>query len=489
MPLLVGLSNAPVSCHLRTRPMTFISPEFLVFWIAVVALLRPIQANHGNKAVLLAASGLFCGWSHPWFLLPLVASAASTFWLGRELASEANASKRKIWLTAAVAVNVGLLGYFKYSSFLLGAFGIPPRSHGAILPLGISFYTIQAIGYAIDVYRRPGRAAGSFLDFALYLSFFPRLVAGPILRSAQFLPQLAERRPLSLDAETLLLFLGGAVKKSLVADNIAPLVSGVFDQPEHWPSPVIWLAVVGYTVQAYCDFSGYTDMAIAIARVLGYRLPPNFDYPFFARNPPDFWRRWHISLSSWVRDYLFTALPGSDRRGGRWLNTIATMALFGLWHGAAWTFVAWGVIHGLLLVGYDAYGALRRRLDSAYRPATGPVATALSIAAMQLCVVVAMIPFRAPTFSAAWVMIGKLVPHELPGSLEGVGLSQLQASRAAILILVFAIVHVLGRRAGRLEKRLAEFPVGLAVAGSFALGFVAYCLWPLDEPAFIYMKF
>ncbi|MGH7804670.1 MAG: MBOAT family O-acyltransferase, partial [Candidatus Binatia bacterium] len=197
-----------------------------------------------------------------------------------------------------------------------------------------------------------------------------------------------------------------------------------------------------------------------------------------------------ISLSSWVRDYIFASLPGDPQsKAARWRNTLAMMLAFGLWHGAAWTFVVWGLIHGALLVAYDAYGTLRRRLRHGYRPAIGPLATASSIAAMQFCVVIAMIPFRAPDLPTARKVLEKFVLYDVNFSFVGAGLSDIQASRALILIVVFALLHVLAYRVGRLERWLAAAPAPLAFAGCFALGVVAYYLWPLEEPAFIYLRF
>ena len=458
--------------------MAFHTPDFLAFWLVVVGVVAAVRPNEIRKWVLLAASYAFCAWSSVLFLPPLLVATALTFVFTRRLAEATSLSARRAWLWASIAVNVSLLGFFKYA----------PSS--VALPIGISFYTIQAIGYAVDVYRRPERGETRALDFALFLSFFPRLAAGPVLRSAAFLPQLVRRPVMRLDTDTLLLFLGGLIKKAIIADNLAPCVNGVFADPEHWPNPVVWLAVVAYTVQAYCDFSGYTDMAIAIGRTLGYRLPPNFDFPFFARNPSDFWRRWHISLSSWVRDYVFASLPGSrGGKGARWANTILMMLVFGLWHGATAPFLVWGLAHGLLLVAHDAYGTMRRRWNRRYQPATGPLATVASIGAMQLCVLLTMIPFRSPDLSAAWQLFLRFTFLDVHLSFAGAGLSDIQASRALILIVGFAVAHGLARSVGRLEEWMSRAPAPLAVLTCFAAAFLAYCLWPLDEPAFIYLRF
>ena len=279
------------------------------------------------------------------------------------LAIEAAPSERarRRLLAAAVAVPLGLLAFFKYTNFLvaqawwpLRALGLetPPPVFDIVLPLGISFYTFETIAYVVDVYRRRLPAERHPLDYALFLLFFPHLIAGPIVRAHQFLPQVRRDRRLDWSRVELgvRLFVFGMLKK-VVADQLAMLVDPVFGRPDAYATSTIWTAVVCYAVQIYCDFSGYSDMAIGGAHVLGIKLPTNFRMPYFAASPAEFWRRWHITLSTWLRDYLYIPLGGN--RHGAWQtyrNLMLTMLLGGLWHGAAWTFVVWGGYHGLLLV-------------------------------------------------------------------------------------------------------------------------------------------
>jgi len=261
-----------------------------------------------------------------------------------------------------LGANLGTLAFFKYCNFfiasaaaLLAWLGLPASVHtlNIIIPVGVSFYTFHSMSYTIDVYRGKMRAVSSLLDVACFIGFFPQMVAGPIVRAFAFLPQLQSLRKFSnVDVRgALVLFLTGFIKKACIADGVAPFVDRYFAAPGNFTAASAWVGVLFYAIQIYCDFSGYTDMAIACARLLGYELPINFRFPYFARNISEFWHRWHISLSSWLRDYLYIPLGGN--RGPRWFvyrNIMITMLLGGLWHGGAWTFVIWGGLHGLALV-------------------------------------------------------------------------------------------------------------------------------------------
>ena len=476
--------------------MLFHTPEFVVFLFAVVLGLGFIHDNERRKLWLLGASYVFAAWSHPVSVLVLVVATLTTFEAARRLAVESRNAVRKAYVGVVVAVTLGLLATFKYADFALEnlrALGadVAATPLGLVLPIGISFYVLQAIGYTVDVYRRPARASTSLTDVALFLAFFPRLNAGPILRSAAFFPQLRDRAVAAFEPQTLFLFAGGLAKKILIADNLQPFVRGIFDgDVSRWPSLIVLLAAVALTVQVYCDFSGYTDMAIAVGRLLGYRLPPNFDWPFLARNPSDFWRRWHISFSSWLRDYLYTALPGSRRSSVmRWANTFFLMVVAGLWHGPQWTFVCWGAAHGLMLVAHDAYGTVRKKLNPGYRPATGLVATTLSIVAMQSALLVTMIFFGSRSVSLAWIAIEKIVCFDGILSFSGMALPEIEGGRAMGLMFVFALLHLVTARFGGADGWLARAPLWVTTLASVILGFATYCLWPLDEAPFIYQQF
>jgi len=334
----------------------FTEPRFLVFFLVVFGLYWSLSSLVARKVWLASMSLLFYG-AWDWrFLLLLLGSAALDYSVGLGLGRAVAPRVRKSLLALSLTGQLGLLGFFKYYNFFVesgSAFlrwlGIPASDYtlAIILPAGISFYTFQTLSYTIDVYRKTLQPVRSPLDFALFVSFFPQLVAGPIVRASEFLPQLAAKRTFrDVDVRACLtLFLIGFIKKGLVSDTIAPVIEPVFAAPGAFTASSTWLSLFLYHVQIYCDFSGYSDMAIASAALLGFKLPKNFDFPFFARNISAFWQRWHISLSTWFRDYFYISLGGSR---GSSLKAMAlgsfTMMVVGLWHGADWQYVGFGVL-------------------------------------------------------------------------------------------------------------------------------------------------
>lgn len=348
--------------------MIFNSLVFWVFFAAVYGLYRALP-HRGQNVLLLVSSYFFYGWWDWRFLSLIFISTVVDYWAGlaMERAGE-NERRRRIALWVSVATNLGILGFFKYFNFfadslagLLQVVGVdtPVRHLNIILPVGISFYTFQTMSYTLDIYRRQLKPTRNFLDFAAFVSFFPQLVAGPIERAAKLLPQIEQPRTIRRgDMESgAWLVVWGLFKKCVVADNLAVLVDGVFGA-ETATGAAALLALYAFAFQIYCDFSGYSDIARGLARWMGIELMLNFNNPYFAVNPKEFWARWHISLSSWLRDYLYISLGGNRRgRGRRYANLALTMLLGGLWHGAAWTFVVWGAFHGLLLVVYHAWAS------------------------------------------------------------------------------------------------------------------------------------
>jgi D-alanyl-lipoteichoic acid acyltransferase DltB (MBOAT superfamily) len=308
--------------------------------------------------LLVASYAFYAAWD--WRFCGLLAvSTVVDFFVGRALAAEQERRRRRWIVTISVVVNLAILGFFKYAGFfstsfsdLMGALGwsVPPIVLDVVLPVGISFYTFQTMSYSIDVYRRRIEPTRRFLDFALYVAFFPQLVAGPIERPMRFLPQILQPRDITWEkiGTGAWLVLWGLFKKAVLADNLAALVDGVYAPDADPTSGEIMLATWGFAFQIYCDFSGYTDIARGVARIMGFDLMVNFNLPFWATSIDDYWRRWHISLSTWLRDYLYIPLGGN--RAGKWLtyrNLFLTMLLGGLWHGAAWTYVLWGAFHGV----------------------------------------------------------------------------------------------------------------------------------------------
>lgn len=339
--------------------MNFAQIEFIVFLAVVVLANARIARPTPRKVLLLAASYYFYAYWDYRFAGLLIFSTLLDYTIGGLLGKIGNRSVRGALLITSLVGNLGLLGFFKYYNFfidsartLLGDWGLGDGTLSIILPIGISFYTFQTLSYSIDVYRGKIAPCRSLLDFAVYVAFFPQLVAGPIVRASEFLPQLSRMlipRPDQVYSG-LMQMLRGFVKKVLIADHLATMVDPVFASPELFSWPTVVLAVFAYAGQIYGDFAGYSDIAIGSARLLGFELPENFDHPYLSRSPGDFWRRWHITLSTWLRDYLYIPL-GGNRVGPlqTYRNLMITMTLGGLWHGASWNFVIWGVWHGLAL--------------------------------------------------------------------------------------------------------------------------------------------
>ena len=334
---------------------------FLLTYVVYLALHR---STRGQNLALLLASYVFYGFWDWRFLGLLAVSTLVDFTVGRALHRARGERRRKLLLTVSACTNLGILGFFKYYDFfaeslasLLGVVGLEPDPFtlGVILPVGISFYTFQTMSYTIDIYRGKLAPVNSLVDFALFVAFFPQLVAGPIERARRLLPQIAKPRRIDRDqvGAGLWLVLWGYFKKVVIADNMALIVNPVFAGHGDYQGLELLVALLAFTVQIYCDFSGYSDIARGLAKFMGFDLVVNFKLPYFAINPSDFWLRWHVSLSSWLRDYLYLPLGGNRGGKGRTqLNLALTMLLGGLWHGAAWNFVIWGAFHGALLAIY-----------------------------------------------------------------------------------------------------------------------------------------
>jgi alginate O-acetyltransferase complex protein AlgI len=338
--------------------MIFHSLDFVAFFFITVTLYWQLPHRWQNH-LLLVASYIFYGWITPWYLLLLMTSTTIDWWAARRM--EADPAHKKRYLAFSLASNLGMLAYFKYANFfidnvgaILTSVGLPTSPHvlKVILPVGISFFTFQALSYTINVYRGTLRARASLLDVATYVAFFPQLVAGPIERASALLPQVEGTRRFSPDAARsgLLLMAWGFFKKLVIADNVGLVADKVFAL-EAPAFEILWAGVFAFAIQIYADFSAYSDIARGTARWFGFELMVNFDHPYLARGPQDFWRRWHISLSTWFRDYVYIPLGGSRKGFGRELaNILATFVLSGFWHGASWNYILWGFYHGMLLV-------------------------------------------------------------------------------------------------------------------------------------------
>jgi alginate O-acetyltransferase complex protein AlgI len=362
--------------------MIFHSLEFVVFFVVTVTLYWSLP-HRAQNVLLLVASYTFYGWVHPWFLALIATTTLVDYLSARGM--ERWPSRRKVFLWLSVSVDFGLLGFFKYCNFFvenvaaaaaLAGWSIPVPVLQVALPVGISFYTFQSVSYTIDVYRGHLAARRSLLDMGVFVSFFPHLVAGPIMRASYLLPQVERERHFSADEarDATMLIVWGFFKKLVIADNMGVIANKVFalKAPEFG---VLWAGVFAFAIQIYADFSAYTDIARGTARWLGFDLIRNFDHPYLAGGPSDFWRRWNISLTTWFRDFVFLPISFALSRrfdDGRWLGvrhdiwtyglaTMTTFLLSGLWHGASWNFVLWGGYHGVLLVLARLAAPRRRR--------------------------------------------------------------------------------------------------------------------------------
>ena len=391
--------------------MTFNSITFIIFFIVVSLLLLATSRKSGAKNerilqvrhwILLVASYVFYGWWNWKCAFLMLGLTFIAYWSAAKLTQ----TNRKVYLYIGIIVPLVILGVFKYFNFFIDSFsqvfGIASSSSlNIILPVGISFYTFQSMSYTLDVHRKQVDCEKSFVKVALYIAFFPQLVAGPIVKSKDFIHQLYEDRNINwADFKAgIQIFVFGLFKKIVIADNISVCVDAVFNLPQQYHAVSIIMAVIGYSIQIYCDFSGYSDMAIGSAKILGYDLMRNFNMPYVAKNISAFWKRWHISLSTWLQEYLYISLGGNRKGEVRtYINLFLTMLIGGLWHGASWTFVAWGALHGVALCVHKIWMKLRKK-DKHYKGTA--VGNVCSAAFTYLFVSFCWIFFRAGDFETA----------------------------------------------------------------------------------------
>ncbi len=393
--------------------LVFTSLAFAVFFPLVLAVHWSLRDDGWRKAWLLLASYVFyAAWD--WRFLGLILlSTAVDFVCGLRIERAEDPGRRRGWLLVSLAVNLGLLAFFKYANWFVDSavqfaglvgWSVSERSFAVVLPVGISFYTFQTLSYTIDVYRGRLEATRRPLDFALFVAFFPQLVAGPIVRAAEFLPQLGTpRRWARVDVRgCLVLFLVGYVQKRCLADNVAFHADAVFEAPGDYSAAALVLAVLLFSIQIYGDFAGYSNMAIACGGLLGYQLPLNFDFPYLSSSVIDFWRRWHVTLSSWLRDYLYVPLGGNRRGSVRTAANLGlVMLLGGAWHGAGANFVLWGLLHGVGLAVCFVWQRRRGTEDGGRGPFRRFAGTLLTFAWVTLL----WIPFRAYTLDEAWLVL------------------------------------------------------------------------------------
>ena len=472
--------------------MVFNSLVFLVFFAVVYALYRALSLQ-GQNVLIVVASYFFYGW-WDWRFAFLLAATSLFGWVSGLFIrryQDAGRERAAWWVSCGnIVLNLGILGFFKYYNFFVDSFvaafgrcgiGLEPRLLNIVLPVGISFYTFQALSYSIDVYRRQMAPTRNWVAFFAFVSFFPQLVAGPIERASNLLPQIERPRTITREetGSGLWLVVWGLFKKCVVADNLAVLVDGAFGA-KGGTGAMGLMMVYAFAFQIYCDFSGYSDIARGLARMMGINLMVNFNNPYFALNPKDFWARWHISLSTWLRDYLYIPL-GGNRKGKqrRYLCLWLTMLLGGLWHGAAWTFVAWGAFHGFLLMVYHAWMA--RFCVKGQEDSSKWVWTRRIVMFHLACL--GWVFFRAETIGQAFGVIGGIF-HGFAWDIRAVNI----LTAMVLLCLPMWLVQVLQVKSGRLDavSGLSLVP-RLALYAVMALMFV--WLGNTGGGAFIYFQF
>ena len=489
--------------------MLFNSIEFIVFFVIVCSSLVIFKFRQFPLIFLLFSGYFFFYFTSNYLIILLLFTTVWNYYLAQIIWKTKDSVKKKYLLGLNLAGSLGVLGLFKYFDFgidqvnnLALHFGVSEIPYlNLLLPIGISFYTFQALSYTIDIYRGKLTPSKSFLEFAFFVSFFPQLVAGPILRASNFLPQLREKMDIGISGTklkqhlihnanlkigiTMMAF--GFMKKMFFADNIAPMVNEVFNFPIGYDSLVIITTTIAFGIQIYADFSGYSDIAIGAALILGFKVPLNFNKPYFATSPSDFWRRWHISLSTWLRDYLYIPLGGNRKSLGRtYTNLITVMFLGGLWHGASWNFVIWGLLHGGYLAIHkvitDKFPGIK--IHPFFRTKTGKI---VSILVTQYFVFLAWIPFRITDLNHMFYAMEKYVilDFDIPEAIIFFSNHKLPLA----LILIFMILQFISYKKPNLLEKASKLSLKYWTVMLFTI-VVSIVFFYSGSPAdFIYFRF
>lgn len=496
-----GRSDYPADASTRlARPVPFPSLPFALFFLVVLAIVWLVRGSRLARNLFLLAASLFFYAGVSWRLaLLLVGSSVINYAFG-ELVSRSEGRARKGWLWAAILSNVGFLGFYKYAGFFLEnldqvattlGLGVHLPVLEILLPLGISFYTFQNMAYVIDLHRGYGHKAKNVLDYLLFASFFPQLLIGPICRSRDLLPQIEAEPPKQVPEPSLAVSLiaSGLFKKVVLATFLQThLVDDIFAAPENYGALELLVAAYGYTIQIYCDFSGYTDMARGLGLLLGFHLPENFNQPYRSRSLAEFWRRWHMTFGNWLRDYIYFPLGGGRRSPLRvYLNLMITLVVAGFWHGAHWKYVLWGGIHGSGLVAYKIVQDTRRRLGQDPKTLVFPWWWhALAWAWTFHLVVFARILFRTAGMDVAGSYYLGLVTGPFTGDLLGRGVEWL-----VLLLIVLGLgLNFFGQHLRRwfiAAHEAVPWPVRPLVW--VGLGVLLLALQPDDVAPFLYFQF
>lgn len=455
--------------------MLFNSIDFIIFFISILSVLSIIHTRKIQHLALVFGSLFFFYYSSNYLIVLLLFSIILDFYVAKLIFHAKNNFRKKCFLILSVSGNLGMLGFFKYINFSIEQFNNFGKFVGInqfdflelALPIGISFYTFQTLSYTIDVYRGKISPSNSLREFALFVSFFPQLVAGPIIRASEFLPQLREKleisggrlRKISFQSNDvkfgITLMALGFFKKMFFADNIAPLANQVFQSPIGESSLTIWLGTIAFGIQIYCDFSGYSDIAIGAARILGFRIPINFNKPYFASSPTDFWRRWHISLSLWLRDYLYIPIGGNKKSNKRtYFNLFFVMFLGGLWHGSSWNFVIWGILHGSYLAFHKILKTQFPFLQNIlfFKTKIGKI---FSILLVQYFVFLAWIPFRVHDTEQMLYSMQKYIIFDFDFS-STIELVLSNHKITSLFIIFFVIFHFISYKNPNLSENISN---------------------------------
>ena len=491
--------------------MLFNSLDFLAFFVIVLTVISIWKYRRFQHVFLIISSFFFLYYTDNYLVILLIITILLHFYIGKAIYNSKTILQKKIFFILGIGASLGLLGFYKYADFtitqfnILGNFidlGTEIPLLNLALPIGISFYTFQSLSYIIDIWRGSLEPSKSLKEYAFFVAFFPPLVAGPILRASNFLPQLREKIQDSHSTQKLKQFVIsntnlkfgitlmtlGFVKKMFFADNIAPLVNNIFLDPIGMESSSIFLGAIAFGIQIYCDFSGYSDIAIGAAAILGFKIPLNFNKPFFATSPSDFWSRWHISLSTWVRDYLYYPLVFKNRRssGIVFISLLVSMLLMGLWHGASWNFLIWGGIHGVFLA---IYTVLRKRYPNAnanifFRTRAGKI---FSILVTQYLVFFTFIAFRVQDFDSMIYSMKKYILFDF--AIENtIGIIETNVVAVGLIVL-FIILHVVSYKQGNIPEKLSNIKMRYWACFLFISFITIATFYVGSATEFIYFQF
>jgi alginate O-acetyltransferase complex protein AlgI len=478
------------------EPLIFNSGLFLILFTAFLWIYISLKDNHRAKLLFVTLFSLYFYYksSGEYFVL-LILAAVVDFNLAKLIYRAESDLKKKIYIVITLIVNLGILGYFKYTNFLYESFfwNSSNQFHplDIFLPVGVSFFTFQSLSYTLDVYRGDLKPVDNILDYAFFVSFFPQLVAGPIVRASEFLPQINKPTIVTREMFGRAVFLIGCglFKKAVISDYISTnFIDRVFDAPALYSGIENLFAVYGYALQIYCDFSGYSDMAIGIALLLGFHFPINFNSPYQSQNITEFWRRWHISLSTWLRDYLYISL-GGNRKGKirTYLNQLITMLLGGLWHGASWRFILWGGLHGIALGAHKLFRALVGNNESYTRYRESSFSKVVSVFVTFHFVCLCWIFFRAASLETGIDIIRQITLHLSPELF----LEFITAYRAVMLLMFIGFsMHFIPKRVEiAFQARLTEMPLFYKAAFMLAIIVLVIQTKSAGIQPFIYFQF